>query len=62
MERLNDDDLIEENLDVEVKRSKAIADVSAKIIDNARLAYDAEKLRVEYGGNGYVKLPKMLNE
>lgn len=61
MERLNDDSLSDENLKKEVQRSKAMTDVSAKLIENARLAFEAEKLRAEYGEN-VVNVPKMIGE
>lgn len=59
MERLNDDELNSEELEREIRRSKAMTDVSSKIIENASLGLDAEKLRVEYG-NREVHLPVML--
>ena len=49
MERLNDDDLNNEELDKEIKRAKAMTDVSSQIIENAALGLSAEKLRAEYG-------------
>lgn len=61
MERLNDDSLSDDNLKKEVQRSKAMTDVSAKLIENARLALEAEKLRAEYGEN-VVNVPKMIGE
>ena len=45
MERLNDDDLNNEELDKEIKRAKAMTDVSSQIIENAALGLSAEKLR-----------------
>ena len=59
MERLNDDDLTEEELSREINRTKAMTDVASKIIDNAALGLQAEKLKVEYGRRD-VKLPEML--
>lgn len=59
MERLNDDDLTEEELSREINRTKAMTDVASKIIDNAALGLQAEKLKVEYGHRD-VKLPEML--
>lgn len=59
LERLNDDELDDEQLEREIKRSRAIADVSSKIIANAALGLNAEKLKVEYGGRD-VHLPEML--
>lgn len=59
IERLNDDELSNEELDKEIKRAKAMTEVSSQIIDNATLGLSAEKLRVEYG-NRDVHLPSML--
>ena len=57
IERLSDDDL---DLETEVSRAKSITEISKQIIDNAKLSLEAEKLRTEYGGSEYVKLPKMI--
>lgn len=59
MERLNDDELSNEEIDKEIRRAKAMTDVATKIIDNASLVYQAEKLKVEYGSRN-VNLPTML--
>ena len=59
MERLNDDDLNNEELDKEIKRAKAMTDVSSQIIENAALGLSAEKLRAEYG-NREIHLPGIL--
>jgi len=59
LERLNDDDelSVEENLDKEIKRSKAITNVAQTIINNANTVLDAQKFVTE---NRSVELPKML--
>lgn len=59
MERLNDDDLSEEELQHEITRTKAMTDVASRIIDNAELGLQAEKLKVEYGRRD-IELPEML--
>ena len=59
IERLNDEELTNDELDMEIKRAKAMTDISTKIIDNADLVLQAENLRVEYGGRD-VNLPAML--
>ena len=41
LERLNDDDLTDEELQAEIKRSRAMADISAQIVDNARVHIEA---------------------
>ena len=59
LERLNDEELTDEQLEKEISRAKAMTDVSSKIIDNAKLSLDAEKLKNEYGRKE-ITLPKML--
>lgn len=59
LERMNDEDLTDEQLEKEIKRSKAMTDIATKIIDNANLGLQAEKLKVEYGRRD-IKLPEML--
>ena len=59
MERLNDDELSNEELEKEIKRAKAMTDISGQIFENAALGLSAEKLRVEYG-NREIHLPGML--
>lgn len=59
LERMNDEDLTDEQLEKEIKRSKAMTDIATKIIDNASLGLQAEKLKVEYGRRD-IKLPEML--
>lgn len=58
LERLNDDELLSENFDREIERSKSITSVSTQIINNAKLALDAKKYIDEYGDNKVV--PTML--
>lgn len=48
MERLNDEDLSEEELKKEVSRTKAMTTVASNIIDNAALMLDAAKHTTEY--------------
>lgn len=62
LERLGDEDLDAEQLQKEIGRAKAMTDVAGKIIDNAKLALDATKLQVEYGGvnRKAIELPPML--
>ncbi|MEZ9734801.1 hypothetical protein [Vibrio sp. 10N.261.52.E6] len=58
MERLSDEDITDDKLNEEINRSKAITTVSKQIIDNARLALDAQKFRTEYAGR--IELPEMI--
>lgn len=62
LERLNDEDLTQEDLDKEITRSKAVSGIASQIINNARLALDATKLQVEFGtaARTGVALPEML--
>ena len=48
LEALGDEDLEGEKLAEEVTRSKASRDIADKIIENARLALDADKHLAEY--------------
>lgn len=57
LERLNDDDL--EELQAEIKRSRAMADISAQIVDNARVHIEAAQFQADYNRETPV-LPKML--
>ena len=59
MERLNEEDLSEENLETEVKRTKAMVSVASAIVGNANLALQAIKTKDSLQGAD-VKLPEML--
>lgn len=59
LERLNDDEDLEKNLDKELKRSKAISSIAKNIIDNANVVLEAAKLQNEYGLEKK-ELPKLL--
>ena len=50
LERLNDDEMGGEDLKEEIERSKAMANISRVIIDNAKLSLDARKLRADLTG------------
>lgn len=49
LERLNDDEELKTNMDMEIKRAKAITDVSTTIINNARVILEAKKYADEFG-------------
>ncbi len=49
LERLNDEDLTEDQLTKEIERSKAITNVANSIISNAKVVLDASKF-IEEGG------------
>ena len=59
MERLNDEELSNEELEKEIRRAKAMTEISGQIIENAALWLDAEKIKATYG-NRNIHLPAML--
>lgn len=54
LERLNDGDLTEEELEKEIKRAKSIAEISQQIIDNGSLTLKTAQFLTDqgYGMNG----------
>lgn len=58
LERLNDEGLTSGELEVEIERSKALTNVSKQIIENSKVALDAQKLKAEY--TGQVTIPNMI--
>lgn len=60
LERLGDESLSAEDLEIEIERSKAIAGISNQIVSNARLALDAEKFRADGGLIQGQRMPEML--
>ena len=60
MERLNDDDLTDEQLEKEIKRTEAVTKVAKTIVDNTNLALNIKEHLDEYGqGEGY-QIPGMI--
>lgn len=57
IERLNDDDLTDEQLDKEIRRGEAVQKAAKTIIDNGALALQAKKHFDEYGIKNDVELP-----
>ncbi len=51
LEKLSDDSLDNEEMDKELKRSKAITNVAKTIIDNGKLGLDVMKHLNDYGYN-----------
>ena len=49
MERLNDDDLSDEELEKEIKRADAMTGIAKQIIDNATIVLKATELNADYG-------------
>lgn len=57
IERLNDDELSDEELEKEIKRSEAVQKVAKTIIDNGALALQARKHFDEYGIDRNIEIP-----
>lgn len=57
IERLMDDELSDEELDREIKRSETVQKVAKTIIDNGSLALQAQKHFDEYGIPNTVEMP-----
>lgn len=57
IERLLDDDLSDEDLEKEIKRSETVQKVAKTIIDNGALALQAQKHFDEYGIETRVEIP-----
>ena len=62
LERLNDDDLTDEELEKELRRSEGMTKVATQIIENAGLAFKAMRHMDEYGyyKSGTGPVPAML--
>ena len=60
IERLGDEDLKGEDLVSEIERAKAITGVASQVIQNGKLAIDAEKFRAETLGRSKANVPKFL--
>lgn len=56
LERLNDDELSDEQLEREIKRTKAMCNVGKVIVENASVVLEAQKHFNEYG----IETPEML--
>lgn len=59
IERLNDDELSEDQLEKEIKRSEAVQKVARTIIENGQLALSAKKHMDEYGQGQSVESPML---
>lgn len=62
LERLNDDELTDEQLDKEIKRSKALGDTAKVIVDNSKTILEAQKIRLEYGEDKDINTSSMFIE
>ena len=56
LERLNDDELTDEQLEREIKRTKSICNIGKVIVSNAAIVLSAQKHFDEYG----VATPELL--
>ena len=61
IERLNDDELTDEQLDRELKKTDSIVKVSEKIIQNGELAFKTMQHMDEYGYGTKRSVPKLLS-
>ena len=59
MERLQDDDLKGENLEIEIKKTKSIVDVASTVIENATLSLEAQKFLIDMGISTTVNIPML---
>ena len=59
LERLGDEELEGEKLDKEIERAKAIALVGRQLVDAAKVAVDATKLKAEYG-TAKIDMPPLI--
>lgn len=57
IERINDDELSDEELEREIKRSEAVNKVAKTIVDNSNLALQARKHFDEYGTGESIEVP-----
>lgn len=49
LERLSDEDLNSEQLEMEIERAKSISSISSQIVSNAQLQLKAVEVQCEYG-------------
>lgn len=63
IERLNDEDLSEDQLDRELKRAEGMTKIAAQIIQNGELAYKTMRHMDEYGYglDRHRQVPAMLS-
>lgn len=60
LERITDEDLTEDKLDKELKRAKAVVDVSSVIINNAQTVLEAMKM-MDVTGRNTKDMPELLS-
>lgn len=57
IERLNDDNLNDEELDKEIRRSEAVTKIAQTIIGNGEMAIKAQKVMYDCGSDQRVEMP-----
>lgn len=62
LERLNDESLTGDELQLEIQRSKAMTEVAGRIIENGKLAFEAFKYQDEFGHGRCEGLPSFLED
>ena len=64
IERLNDETLTPEQMELELKKADAMEKVSKQILDSSRVALDAENLKLKILEKGYTmsKFPILENK
>lgn len=60
IEALSDPEISDEQLEREMKKAEGITKLGGQIVQNAKLQFDAIKLRAEYEGMQNIKMPKLL--
>lgn len=60
MERLNDEEMTQEDLEKEIKRADSITKISTQIISNADLVFKAEKFKSDWGFESDSETTRML--
>lgn len=59
LERLADEDMTAEQIDIEIKRAGAIVSVSDQVVSNADLQLKAAKLYADHGAHIMPMLPRI---
>lgn len=60
LERLNNDELTKEEIDIELQRTRGIVSISNSIIANEKIQLDTAKTILEYGGDSRFFMPENL--
>lgn len=62
LERLDDEELTAEQLELEIKRAKAVGTISSQLVAATQIALDAAKLRMEYGEDSNLQFTGLLED